>query len=173
MIQRLLQLPRELGALGVAAVALLAAALLFNVLAVAPLESRTAELAGRLAQPGQARADGTAAASTAEKVGAVYAYLKKDEQPTDWLAKLHGIGAATGVQMKSASYRSQGTDGRILRYEIVLPVAGTYPQIRDFLRRSLEEIPVLSVDQLSVKRESRSNAAVQAELRMTLHMVKI
>jgi hypothetical protein len=59
-----------------------------------------------------------------------------------------------------------------VRYEIVLPVAGTYPQIRDFLRRSLEEIPVLSLDQLSVKRERRSDAAVQAELRMTLHMVK-
>ena len=59
-----------------------------------------------------------------------------------------------------------------MRYEIVLPVAGSYPQIRDFLRRSLAEIPVLSVDQLSLKRESRNDAALQAELRMTFHMVK-
>jgi hypothetical protein len=31
---------------------------------------------------------------------------------------------------------------------------------------------VLSLDQLSLKRESRNAGAVQAELRMTLHMVK-
>jgi hypothetical protein len=40
------------------------------------------------------------------------------------------------------------------------------------MRRSLTEIPVLSLDQLSLKRESRNAGAVQAELRMTLHMVK-
>ena len=59
-----------------------------------------------------------------------------------------------------------------MRYEIVLPVSGSYPQIRDFLRRSLDEVPVLSLDQLSLKRESRNDSAVHAELRMTLHMVK-
>ena len=55
---------------------------------------------------------------------------------------------------------------------IVLPVSGSYPQIRDFLKRSLAEIPLMSVDQLALKRESRNDAAVQAELRLTLHMVK-
>jgi hypothetical protein len=55
---------------------------------------------------------------------------------------------------------------------MVLPVAGSYPQIRDFLKRSLAEIPVMSVDQLTLKRESRNDGTVQAELRITLHMVK-
>ena len=40
-----------------------------------------------------------------------------------------------------------------MRYEIVLPVAGSYAQIRDFLKRALAEIPVLSVDQLTLKRD--------------------
>jgi Tfp pilus assembly protein PilO len=110
--------------------------------------------------------------NAAGKVGAVYEYLQKDEEITDWLAKLHGIGTATGVQLKSANYRTQGTEGRILRYEMVLPIAGSYPQIRDFLKRSLAEIPVMSVDQLTLKRETRNDGAIQAELRLTLHMVK-
>lgn len=171
MMRRLLALPGELGALGIAALAMLVAAGVFQVVALAPLKAQSAQLAERLARQAPAPQEG-APASTAEKVAAVYAFLKKDEQATDWLAKLHGIGAATGVRMKSATYRSQQTDGRIVRYEIVLPVSGTYPQIRDFLRRSLDEIPVLSLDQLSLKRESRNDGAVQAELRMTLHMVK-
>ena len=109
----------------------------------------------------------------------VYGFLEKPEQTTDWLAKLHGIGTATGVHLRQASYKTQPAEGRIVRYEIVLPVAGTYPQIRDFLKRSLAEIPVLSVDQLTLKRENGNSAGngtapgqVQAELRLTLHMVK-
>jgi len=54
---------------------------------------------------------------------------------------------------------------------IALPVAGSYGQIRDFLKRSLAEIPILSVDQLTLKREGKNNV-VTAEMRLTLHMVK-
>jgi hypothetical protein len=56
-----------------------------------------------------------------------------------------------------------------VRYEIMLPVSGSYPQIRDFLKRALTEIPVLSLDSISVK---RSDQALQAEMRLTLHLVK-
>jgi hypothetical protein len=150
-----------LGLTGLLGIALLAAALAFSSFVVAPLQERNSLLAARKgpapAQPG------------AEKVAAVYQYLEKGEETTDWLAKLHGIGAATGVQLKSASYRTQKTDARIVRTEIVLPVAGSYGQIRDFLKRSLAEIPVLSVDSLSLKRHENR---IQAEMRLTLHMVK-
>jgi Tfp pilus assembly protein PilO len=171
MRAKLARLSHELGPLGLASLLILAALAAFQLLVLKPLESRSETLRERVAR--QAPSGATrSAASGADKVAAVYAFLRKDEQTTDWLAKLHGIGAATGVQLKSASYRTQPTAGRIVRYEIVLPVAGSYPQIREFLKRSLAEIPVLSIDQLTLKRESRDNGAVQAELRMTLHMVK-
>ena len=64
----------------------------------------------------------------------MYEFLKKERSTADWLAKLHGIGTATGVQLRSASYRTQPTEGRIERYEIVLPASGSYAQIRDFLQ---------------------------------------
>jgi hypothetical protein len=153
----------QLGLAGLLGIALLAAALAFSSLVVAPLQERGALLVARKgpapAPPG------------AEKVAAVYEFLRKDEETTDWLARLHGIGAATGVQLKSAAYRTHKTDARIVRTEIVLPVAGSYGQIRDFLKRSLAEIPVLSVDQLKLKREG-DNSLLQAEMRLTLHMVK-
>jgi Tfp pilus assembly protein PilO len=155
----------QIGLAGVAAIALLAAALLFSNFAVKPLEERNRslkEIAGRQAGKPDASQSG-------DKVAAVYEFLQKDEDTTDWLAKLYGIGVATGVQLKSANYRTQKTEGRIVRYEIVLPVAGSYPQIRDFLKRSLAEIPVLSLDSISLK---RGQGAIQAEMRLTLHMVK-
>jgi hypothetical protein len=170
MKERLLNLRHQLGILGLAALMLIAAIGTFHKLALQPLEAKKASLEDRLARQRPAPAAGPTDA--AGKVGAVYDYLLKDEDTTDWLAKLHGIGAATGVQLKSASYRTQQTEGRIVRYEMVLPIAGSYPQIKDFLKRSLAEIPVMSVDQLALKRESRNEGAIHAELRLTLHMVK-
>jgi len=171
MTRSLLALPRELGALGLAALVLIAVAAAFNVVVVKPMAASNARLEERVARQAP-HADAGQAAGAAEKVAAVYAFLSKEEQTTDWLAKLHVIGTATGVQMKTASYRSQRTEGRIVRYEIVLPVAGSYPQIRDFLTRSAAEIPVMSIDQLMLRRESRDDGTLQAELRLTLHMVK-
>jgi hypothetical protein len=170
MKTRLLRLRHELGGLGLASLVLLAAVGAFHFAVLKPLEARNDALKSLVARqlPRAEKDQGT----TADKVGAVYHFLDKNEQPTDWLATLYGIGSATGVQLKSANYRTQKTAGRIVRYEMVLPIAGSYPQIRDFLKRSLAEIPVMSVDQLTLKRETRNDGAVQAELRLTLHMVK-
>jgi Tfp pilus assembly protein PilO len=153
-----------LGPAGLAGLVLLGGAVLFSNLVVRPLEEQNAQLKNRMS-----RKPAAAPVAGAGKVAAVYEFLKRPEDTTDWLAKLHGIGAATGVQLKSAAYRTQKTEGRIERYEIALPVAGSYGQIRDFLNRSLVEIPILSVDSLTLK---RADGAIQADLRLTLHMVK-
>ena len=100
----------------------------------------------------------------------------ESEAPTDWLAKLYGIATATGVELQSGSYQTQGgpkgSGTRVERYEITLPVSGSYTQLRDFVKRSLAEIPILSIDQMSIKRQTRDDGALQAELRLTLHLVK-
>jgi len=157
----------ELGFPGVAGLVLLAAAVAFSSFAVRPLQERSLRLQQTFSKPAAKVQPG------ADKVAAVYEYLQKPEDLTDWLAKLHGIGTATGVHLKSASYRMHTTESRIVRYEIVLPASGNYGQIRDFLKRSLAEIPLLSVDQLTLKREAKSEGGgIHAEMRLTLHMVR-
>ena len=158
-----MKLKLRLSVLEKAAFAVLATALAFSFLVVRPLEERSRLLVSRI-QP-------EAAGNADAKVAALYRYLKKEESPTDWLAKLYGIGRATGLDLQSATYTTQSS-GRIERYEIVMPVAGSYQQLRDFLKRATAEIPVLSVDQMTLKRESRKDGALQAELRLTLHMVR-
>ena len=171
MTGRLLRLRHELGALGWLSLAIIGLAAAFAFLVVKPLEQRNAALAERAAQLSSREQPGSAAG----KVASVYGFLEKPEQATDWLAKLHGIGTATGVQIKSANYRTQPAEGRLVRTEIVLPVSGSYSQIRDFLKRSQAEIPVMSIDQINLRRvESGASRGdlVQAEMRLTLHMVK-
>jgi hypothetical protein len=171
MSERLLRLREGLGTTGLAGLALIVLAAAFAFLVVKPLQARNALLAERAAQLAS-RAGSAQPGGAAGKIDSVYGFLQhRQEQTTDWLAKLHGIGAATGVRVKSATYKTQPTDSRIVRYELVLPVSGSYPQIRDFLKRSLAEIPVLSVDQMTLKRDERAGQ-VHAELRLTFHRVK-
>ena len=164
--QRLHLLKRELGPLGMAALLLMAAAAGFSSLVLEPLEKRNERLAANAKDAPRSQN------SSGQKVDAVYAFLARDAETTDSLAKLYGIGKATGVELKQATYKTHSEAGRLERYEIVLPASGSYPQIRDFLKRALAEIPVLSLDHMTLKRESRNDGAVNAELRLTLHKVK-
>ena len=167
---RLYRVREELGMTGVAAIVLFLGAALFMGFVLQPLKEKNRVLEARA---GIGRDLGAVQnANAADKVGAVYQYLEKPEATTDWLAKLYAIGRATGVELQSATYKTQNAGGRLQRYEIVLPLTGSYTQMRDFLKRSLAEIPVLSLDQISLKRENRREGTVQAELRLTLHMVK-
>ena len=160
----------ELGITGLAALLLFAGAGAFFALVLQPMKDKGAALQSRALSVQEAS---PRHGNAADQVGAVYEYLKKPETTTDWLAKLYAIGSATGVELQSASYKTQTTPGtKLERYEIVVPLTGSYTQMRDFLKRSLAEIPVLSLDQISLKRESRREGTVQAELHLTLHMVR-
>jgi len=162
---KLTQLRHQLGTLGMTALVVMGAAYGFSVLVVEPLEKRNSALARTVVKADKPSPSG-------ESVAAVYGFLEKGDETTDSLAKLYGIGKATGLELKQATYRTHAEAGRLERYEIVLPAAGSYAQIRDFLRRALAEIPVLSLDQMTLKRESRQEGTINAELRLTLHKVK-
>ncbi len=160
----------EMGIAGIFSVVLLLACAVFFFGMVKPLQEQHGELRAQLAKQARSAPSGEPS-SAAEKLGAFYRFMEKPEQTTDWLAKLYAIGKATGVGLQSATYKTQPAAGRLERYEIVLPETGSYTQIREFLKRALAEIPVLSLDQLSLKREARTDGAVSAELRLTLHRV--
>ena len=145
----------ELGAAGLLGLVLLTAAALFLVLGLEPLEARRAALDTQLARGDrgggpQAR---DRASDNAARLAAFYDFFETGEAATGWLARLHKTGT------------------RLARYEIVLPVTGSYPQIRAFLRNALADIPVLSLDQVEIKREPAQGGKVQAEARLTLHLL--
>jgi hypothetical protein len=166
----------EAGIAGQVSLALLAAAVLFHLFALKPLEARDAQLEQRIAWherqnlPPDAR--GGRAPAPAVKLAALYQALETGAQTTDLLAQLHSIGNATGVELRSADYKMHDTPARLARYEIALPVGGSYAQIRAFLERALVEIPMLSLDQVSFRRTNPKDTQVQAEVRLTLHLVK-
>ena len=170
--EHLRRLRHELGRTGQLALALLVLGAVFHKAALEPVQARAQRLAAEVERSAGRDAGQRGASGAAGKLDTFYSFLRREERTTDWLAKLYAIGKATGVELQSANYKTQPGEGRIERYEIVLPVAGSYGQMREFLRRVLIEIPVMSVDQMTLKRETRNDGAVRAELKLTLHSVK-
>lgn len=167
----------ELGSAGLAGLVLLGGALAFLGLVLEPLEERAARLERRLEQlqprapaprPGVVRAG----AAPAAQLAAFYAFLDRGREPPEWLGRLHAIAQSAGLQLPSAEYRLHGTGTPLERYEIVLPVSGSYGELRAFLEAALGEIPVLSLDGVSFTRQRADQARVRADLRLTLHLVR-
>jgi hypothetical protein len=168
-------LERQLGALGIAGLAIVAAAIVLQAYGVRPLESKNDEvqssLARRLANERVSDARLMRDAAPAAKLDAFYRFFDAQHKPTDWLDRLNAIATSSGVELRSADYRLQKNGTRIERYEITLPLTGSYAQIRSFMDRALAEIPVLSLDQAGFKRNNTGERSVQAELRFTLHVI--
>jgi Tfp pilus assembly protein PilO len=174
MSEAIRELRAAFGGMGLAALAVLAGVLVFFVFVLRPLETRGERLKEQLAA-GAARTSSAGAGSpgqTAEKLAALYEHLQTREQTTDLLARLYAAGNAAGVDLRAADYRLQQGGARIERYEITLPVAGSYPQIRTFLGKALADIPALSLDKVSFRKQRANDAQVQADMHLTFHIVR-
>ena len=165
----------RLGAVGVIAVAILGATLAFHALVLRPLEQRSATLLAQLERRGPGAARGavqlTRVSSPGAKLAAFYQFFDRGESETDFLARLYAIGSDVGVELRMADYRLVKSKGRIDQYQIAMPIRGNYARIRAFIDNALLAIPVLSLDYVAFRRSRISDAAVEADVRMTLHLV--
>lgn len=172
----LLSMLRGLGGVGLASLGLIAGAALFFFFGLKPLEARNELLQQRLAESTRINASAGArpasASQTAEKLAALYQFLETKEHRSDLLAKLNATAAAAGIEIRAADYKLHKPGVRIERYEIALPVTGSYAQIRTFLGNALAGIPALSLDHVSFRKQRADDAQVQAEVRFTLHLVR-
>lgn len=166
------RLVRSMGISGVLSLAVLAAALAMHFAQIVPLRERSARLTQELraAKPSQdVMPAGTAPRA---QLAAFYGFFERRESPDMWLAKLYGVASAAGLDWRTADYRLSEPRHRLERYQINLPVTGSYAQIRAFLERALIEVPVASLDHISFRRKEAGEPRVNAEVVLTLHLLR-
>lgn len=165
----------QLGVLGISALLVLAAGFLFQSVGVLPLDHRNRMLDEALARIGGNPANGAAASrqeSPAAQIQAFYSFFQRGENLTAWLGRIHEAGRQAGLSLPSADYQSLENGQRLTRYRITLPLTGTYVQIRTFLKRVLNDVPVLSLDHVDFRRAAPGTAQVEAEVTFTLYLPK-
>lgn len=76
-----------------------------------------------------------------------------------------------GLTLSQAEYKlAEDRHGLYRSYQILLPVKGSYGAIRQFCEKTLLAIPFASLDEMSFKRETITNNALEAHLRFTLYL---
>jgi hypothetical protein len=162
---------RRLGRPGVAGVGVLLFCAMFWGSAVAPLNARLSAANGEL-RALQAKATSAEAGGAARGgLDAFYGFFVSGKSSADWLQKIFALAEDSGIALQRGSYRYNRVPGeRIARYEITLPVTGSYVQIRRFLASVLNEIPVASLDGIAFEKKRIGDSDVEAQLRLTLYL---
>lgn len=161
----------RVGPVGLAALALVAAAAAFHLTVQLGLERELRALEQLLAR-GRPPPAVLRAATPPAQVAAFYRFFEQPYSAGDWLAKLYAIGRIVGVEMRAADYRLLPTGTRLHRYQVTLPVTASYSQARAFMENALNDIPVLSLDQASFRRKRTDDAQLEVEIVMTLHLLE-
>jgi hypothetical protein len=155
---------------------LMLSALAMQALAIRPLEARLETLERELrggrqgpvaaAQRALERSDGPRA-----QLAAFYGHFERGERLTDLLAVLHGVGQHAGLELQRAEYRlSSLPERRLERYQVVLPVRGSYPTIRRFIADVLAELPTVSLDHVQFQRREVGETVVEAQVTLSFHL---
>lgn len=171
---RLTRIVDAAGPAGIAGIALLVAAATAWVSTITPARHERDQLeraADQSARQLRSAVDPGRTGSAREQLGAFHAFFPAAHSTPEWLAKIHEAAAKRGVQLAAGEYRVSRSPGtRLVRYQITLPVQGTYPQIRGFVAGVLESVPAAAVDEVSLKREAVTSPRLEARVRITLFL---
>jgi hypothetical protein len=84
---------------------------------------------------------------------------------------LFALAAKAGLVLSQGEYKSGfEQNGRFHTYQVNLPVKGSYAAIWQFAMLALQAIPFASLDEISFRRETIGEPAVEARLRLTLYL---
>lgn len=87
------------------------------------------------------------------------------------LDTLYRAAAAHGLSLDKGEYLPHTEKNRgLVRYQITLPVKGSYPQLRRFVRAVLQTIPNATLESLRLEKQHVGDNTVTAELRLVIYL---
>lgn len=107
----------------------------------------------------------------ADNLDAFYATLGQRRYAEQQVKTLFGLAAKSGLVLSQGEYKS-GFDrnARMHTYQVNLPVKGSYAAIWQFALAALRAIPFAALDDISFRRDSIGDPAVEARVRMTFYL---
>jgi len=169
-VSRVEDLLGRLGALGVLGIGVLLFCLPFYFSALRPAEQELAaqrDAAERLRSRGPFRA--VTVDERADDLLRFYALLPPLAQLPEELARVYALAQAAQLDLRQGEYRLDKRAAGPIAYRIILPIRGSYAQMRGFVDAVLREMPLASVDALRFERERAADAGLNAQVHLTLH----
>ena len=91
------------------------------------------------------------------------------ERLPDELERLYGLARESRLELTHGEYRLEKPRTGLWSYHVVLPLRGTYPQIRAYVAAVLKSLPFASVDGLRFERKRVGERMLDAQMRVTLY----
>lgn len=166
----------RLGAPGFAGLALLALAAILQVVMVLPRERELESLQVQADSLQAKLAAGQSLArrppeGSAEQLATFYAFFPKPESAPQWLGKIHAAARANGIVLRTGEYRlERRADQKLARYQVTLPVVGSYAQVRAFIAGVLAEVPAAAIDEIQMRRDNVASTTLEVRIRLSLYL---
>jgi Tfp pilus assembly protein PilO len=86
------------------------------------------------------------------------------------LAQIHQLAQVKGISLVVGEYKlaPDANNLRLMRYEIIFPVQGSYKNLKAFIASASEQFPTLGLTEVNIKRETVKDTAVQIKLSYAL-----
>jgi hypothetical protein len=121
--------------------------------------------------PALAAAPAVPAAPPPDNLDAFYAALGPRRYAEQQVKTLFTLAAKNGLTLSQGEYKTgYDRNARVTTYQVNLPVKGSYGAIWQFAFGALRAIPFASLDDVSFRRDSIGDPAVEARLRLTLYL---
>jgi len=165
---------RRLGTPGVVGIGVAVFTLAFVYAALLPahealerLRNRELNATKRMVRGEHRLDDGRLAAANLDKF---VRWLPSADDARQEVLRLQAFADKHGLQLKSGEYRAlpQGELG-VLRHQILVPVKGTYLDMRGFVAEALGELPALALDAASLQRDAVTAREIEGRLQFSLY----
>lgn len=136
------------------------------------LKQKTQELAWLSQQPaesGQAQAK-LPRLNDEEALQKFYAQFPPVGEVSKVLSQIHQLAQVKGISLVVGEYKlaPDANNPRLMRYEIIFPVQGSYKNLKAFIASASEQFPTLGLSEVNIKRETVKDTAVQIKLSYAL-----
>jgi hypothetical protein len=166
---------RQLGWPGVAGIGMLLFSASFYLSSSLPAAEEAALMRDSIAGEIKTRADASHEArgnSPAEQLKTFYGNFPPARQLPDQLARIYGVAGKQGLELRQGEYRLiQEMNAKLGRYQVTLPLRGSYTQVRQFVAEVMNEMPMASLDDLKFEKQQIGDPAIEAQIRITLFLL--
>jgi hypothetical protein len=157
----------RLGALGMTGLAAMLAAVVIGLGALIPGQNAIRALDADIARAKQHHPPSEA--TPEEGIGRLVAALPTRGQIPAVIGLVLQQAQQAGVPLDVGHYAFvPAKSGGVGRYELEFPVHASYPQVRDFINRTLTAIPAAGLDKLRIERKTVADQAVNADVRFVV-----
>ncbi|MFQ6575804.1 type 4a pilus biogenesis protein PilO [Pseudomonas sp. UM16] len=167
---------RQLGVVGLVGAALVLLTLLYGVAVVLPhwqqLQQQQLRSEQALAQLQQLKRGELKLPQVPQReLEDFHKQLPAQPQATVAIDRIYSLAKAERISLARGEY-ALGVDPKtqLARYQILLPVRGSYPQIRRFVHALLGQLPALVLEDVDLQRKKIGDSELTGRLRMTLYL---